>query len=408
MNNDNRNDWQESKLGEVAEKFAMGPFGSNIKADNFVAFGVPVIRGTNLNYAKYVGGDFVFLTEEKADQLKSSNCFPGDLVFTHRGTLGQVGLIPEGHFNRYVISQSGMKLSVKKDILDKDFLFYFFKSSVGMHELLQHEAQVGVPSISNPLTSLKSVNILLPPIPEQRAIADVLSSLDDKIDLLNRQNKTIEALAATLWRKMFVENADPNWKKGKLGDFIASIETGRRPKGGIDPNLDVGIPSVGAENVNGIGNYEYGKTKYITEEYFNQMNTGIIQNYDILIYKDGAYIGKKSMFANGFPYKKCCINEHVFLLRTGKVNNQLFLYFVLEQEELEQLNANSAQPGLNQEALKSFEIVIPPEDVIADFGSKVGPFIDKIFANSIQIRTLSTLRDSLLPKLMSGEVRVKV
>jgi type I restriction enzyme, S subunit len=170
-------EWKPYKLRDVAENFAMGPFGSNIKAENFRESGVPVIRGTNLNFYRYVGGDFVFLSEDKADQLLSSNWFPGDLVFTHRGTIGQVGIVPEGKYPRYVVSQSGMKLSVKKNCLNNQFLFYFFKSSVGQYELLKNESQVGVPSISSPLTSLKSVNILCPSLPEQRAIASVLSSV---------------------------------------------------------------------------------------------------------------------------------------------------------------------------------------------------------------------------------------
>ena len=158
-------EWKKHKLGDIAENFAMGPFGSNIKAENFITSGIPVIRGKNLNFDKYVSGDFVFLSEEKAKQLKSSNCFPGDLVFTHRGTIGQVCIVPEGKYQRYVVSQSGMKLSVKKELINKDFLFYFFKSSIGRNELLQYEAQVGVPSLSSPLTSLKSINILLPSLP---------------------------------------------------------------------------------------------------------------------------------------------------------------------------------------------------------------------------------------------------
>jgi len=211
-------EWKKCKLEEVAENFAMGPFGSNIKAENFKESGVPVIRGSNLNFFRYVGGDFVFLSEEKADQLKSSNCFPRDLVFTHRGTIGQVGIVPEGKYQRYVVSQSGMKLSVKKRCLDHQFLFYFFKSRIGQHELLQNESQVGVPSISSPLTSLKNVNILLPPLPEQRAIASVLSSLDNKIDLLHRQNKTLEAMAETLFKQWFVEEADKGWEEGYIPD----------------------------------------------------------------------------------------------------------------------------------------------------------------------------------------------
>lgn len=176
-------EWTSCKLADVALKFAMGPFGSNIKAENFTESGVPVIRGTNLNSYKYVGGDFVFLTEDKAEQLRSSQCFPGDLVVTHRGTLGQVGLVPKGKYEKYVVSQSGMKVTPNPAVLDSDFLFYFFSSDIGQHELLQHESQVGVPSISNPLTSLKSVALKLPPINEQKAIAGTLTNLDDKIDL---------------------------------------------------------------------------------------------------------------------------------------------------------------------------------------------------------------------------------
>ncbi len=109
--------WELKKIIEIKSDdkraIAMGPFGSNIKAENFVETGVPVIRGTNLNFAKYVDGEFVFLTKEKATELIGSNCKSGDLVFTHRGTIGQVGLIPENKYTRYVISQSGMKLTPK-------------------------------------------------------------------------------------------------------------------------------------------------------------------------------------------------------------------------------------------------------------------------------------------------------
>lgn len=167
MRNGNPREWEKCRLSDVAESFAMGPFGSNIKAENFVSSGVPVIRGANLNFYRYISGDFVYLTEEKATQLRSSNCYPGDLVFTHRGTIGQVGLVPERPYPKYVVSQSGMKLSVKTNILESHFLLYFFKSDVGQHQLLQYEAQVGVPSISNPLTSLKSVIVPVPPLPEQ-------------------------------------------------------------------------------------------------------------------------------------------------------------------------------------------------------------------------------------------------
>jgi len=113
-------------------------------------------------YYKYIDGKFVYLAEEKADELIGSNCKAGDIVFTHRGTIGQVGLIPYGKFERYVISQSGMKLTVDSSRMNNEFLFYFFKSKFGQYQLLKTESQVGVPSISNPLTSLKAIEIPVP------------------------------------------------------------------------------------------------------------------------------------------------------------------------------------------------------------------------------------------------------
>lgn len=400
------NEWLTTKLGSVLgpSGYIRGPFGSSLLRDEMLTQGIPVYEQ---QHAIYDHRDFRFyIDEQKHKELERFTVKEKDLIISCSGTLGKVSIIkkddPKG-----IISQALLILRPEINNIDIKFLYYFLTSPVGFNSIVSVSSGSVQTNIAK-RSIIENTEILLPPLPEQRAIAGVLCSLDDKIDLLHRQNKTLEGMAEALWRKMFVEEADLGRKTGKLGDVIISIETGRRPKGGIDSNLLAGVPSIGAENINGIGNYDYTKTKYVTEEYYSAMKNGGIQNYDILIYKDGAYIGKKSMFANGFPFEKCCINEHVFILRTGKVNSQLFLYFVLEQEELEQLNANSAQPGLNQEALRSFEIIIPPDGVINDFGEKAKILIDKIFTNSIQIRTLSRLRDTLLPKLMSGEVKVRI
>ena len=176
--------------------------------------------------------------------------------------------------------------------LNNDFLFYNLKFN--NEEILNLDRGAVQPSIK--VGDLMDLEISLPALKEQKAIAEILSSLDDKIDLLHRQNKTLENLAETLFRHYFIDNAKDDWKVGKLGDIISVIESGSRPKGGIDPDLTCGIDSIGAESIKGIGNFNFSATKFIKYEFFSKMKKGKVYDKDVLIYKDGAYIGRKGMF----------------------------------------------------------------------------------------------------------------
>ena len=182
---------------------AIGPFGSRMKSDCYVEKGIPVIRGTNITGSNTFDGDFVYITKEKADTLGSSNVYLHDLVFPHRGSIGEVGIVQDN--KRYVLSSSLMKLTCNKEIVNPKFLYYFFKSDQGKHELLKNASQVGTPGIGQPLTSLKSIELKLPPLKTQKQIADILTSLDDKIELNRQMNATLEAMAQALFKSWFVD-----------------------------------------------------------------------------------------------------------------------------------------------------------------------------------------------------------
>jgi len=159
---------------------SMGPFGSSIKTDNFVSDGVPVIRGVNLTKEPFNMDGFVFLREEKADELRSANSFSNDIVFTHRGTLGQVGIIPEKtKYKRFVISQSQMKLTCNNNRAIPKYVYYFFKSHQGQKALLANISRTGVPSIGQPTTTLKRIKIPLPSIASQMSISSTLTSIEN-------------------------------------------------------------------------------------------------------------------------------------------------------------------------------------------------------------------------------------
>jgi type I restriction enzyme S subunit len=128
---------------EGSGSIAIGPFGSRMKADKYTAVGIPVIRGTNLSDTRSFTGEFVYVSPETADELLNCNVRAGDLVFPHRGAIGEVGIVPADGDERYILSTSLMKFTCNRTLVDPFFLFYFFRSPAGRHELLKNASTVG-------------------------------------------------------------------------------------------------------------------------------------------------------------------------------------------------------------------------------------------------------------------------
>jgi type I restriction enzyme S subunit len=219
-----KSNWSEVSIEELKapskNAIAMGPFGSRIKVENFVEDGVPVIKGGNLTGDFIVEKKFDFLTEEKADELKASNAFRRDIVITHRGTIGQVGIIPDNSkFERYVVSQSQLKVTLDQEKINPYFVYYFLRSPVGQHRLLINTSQVGVPAIAQASTSVKGIMI---PCPEKRIqdkVVEIILSLDYKIHINRQINQTLEAMAQAIFKSWFVDFEPVKAK-------IAAIEAG--------------------------------------------------------------------------------------------------------------------------------------------------------------------------------------
>ena len=192
----------------------------------------------------------------------------------------------------------------------------------------------------------------------------------------------------------------------KLRELLVNISTGSRPKGGAK---DCGVPSIGAEKIEKFGVYNYSSEKYISKEYYEKLKNGKLNSGDVLLYKDGAYTGKVSMCLNDFPHKKAAVNEHVFILNTKNNWAQNYLYFTLYNKDNKEMIhrlacSKAAQPGLNQIELKSVEVNICDEKEIINFENSVKPIMEKISSNTLENKKLVELRDTLLPKLMNGEI----
>lgn len=245
--------------------------------------------------------------------------------------------------------------------------------------MVQRKTGSAQPNLNTKL--IKDFDILLPPILEQRAIASVLSSLDDKIDLLHRQNKTLETMAETLFRQWFVEEADEEWKEGTLGDVIELIY-GKGLKNEI--RTGIGYPVIGSSGVVG---------------YHSEF---LVEGPGIVIGRKGTLGKVIYLWDNFFP-----IDTTYYVKSKVESAGLLYEYFLLKTLNFEEMNSDSAVPGLNRDLALSTEIKIVPLDKLNNFNQFSSPFIAKLRENTKQIHTLEKLRDTLLPKLMAGEVRVE-
>ena len=404
-------DWKLLEVDAIksAEKrsLAMGPFGSNIKSDNYKKYGVPIIQGTNL-YDNFVSGQFKFLSEEKADELASSACFPYDIVFTHRGTIGQVSMIPAKEYPRYIVSQSGMKLTVDKMVADPLFVLYFFKSRFGQYEILKNESQVGVPAISTPLQSLKRCLVPIPPLTEQETIAEVLSSLDDKIDLLKRQNKTLEGMAEALFRQWFIEEAQDEWEEVELQD-IYKIKIGRTPprkesEWFEDIESSQNWPWFSIKDMADCGTFISDSSEFITSEGQENFKIPIIPPRTVVLsFKltvGRVAITKRPMLSN---------EAIAHFIPSTTAPSDLVLFCFLKSLNYQSLGSTSSiAQAVNSGTIRKIQMPKFPQSLINRFDVLCSQWFDKINYNQEQLKVLENKRSTLLPKLMSGEVRVQM
>lgn len=386
---------------------------------------------------RYNGFDFLEckrISDSDFEALVKNGCSPekGDILISKDGA-NCLDIIFVYNQEEKIVILSSIAIVRLKDLYNPLFYRYFLLSPSA--QKIMREGYVSGSAI--PRVILKDFKkVPVPKVPRimQDFIAETLSDLDSKIELNQQMNKTLEAISQAIFKHWFVDFEFPNekgkpykssgeeivdselgkipkgWKVKRLGDVLSELDSGNRPQGGVS-GFSEGIPSVGAENIFGIGNYDYSSTKYVPFDFFNQMNSGIIKNGDVLLYKDGAQLGRKSIFMENFPFAKCCVNEHVFILRVKDEITPIYLYFWLDQqwmtEEIKNLNTNSAQPGINKTAVKTLKILIPDTETMKNF-ELLFPLIKRLFKNSLENRQLSNVRDILLPKLMSGKIRVPV
>lgn len=408
--------WDKVKLADCCLSISDGDHQPPPKAVS----GVPFVTIANINKSnQFDFSDTMFVPKDYYDRLDlKRKAQVGDILYSVVGSFGIPVLIKE---ERPFVFQRHIAILRPNERINSAFLYYTMLSRDFYAKA--DAAAIGAAQRTVSLTSLRGMEIELPPLKVQEAIASKLSVYDNLIENNQKQIKLLEEAAQRLYKEWFVDLHFPGyedtpivdgvpegWKKCLLGDINCSLESGSRPKGGIDASLVDGVPSIGAENVIGLGCYNYSSEKLITKDFFSKMKRGKLCDKDILIYKDGAYIGRTSLFQDGFPHLEAAVNEHVFLLHAADEHIQYYLFFTLYQQEyyqkMQKLNKNAAQPGINSKAMMSLPVLLPTEDILDGFDSFATPLMHKIFNLAKQNRRLELARDRLLPKLMSGEIEV--
>lgn len=409
-------EWKEYKISNVIDEISMGPFGSNIKVDNFIDSGVPVLNGSNLQGFKLNEESFNFVSQEKADSLGKANAHRGDVVITHRGTLGQIVYIPkDSKYEQYVISQSQFRLKLKEKLLRPDFFVYFFHTRLGQHRILMNASQVGVPALARPTSTFKEVYVPVPPIDRQNEIMNILSSLDDKIELNRRINANLEAQAQALFKSWFVD-----FEPFRDGEFVES-ELGMIPKG-----WRVGSLSEIA-SINPTRSIKKGdKATYLdmknmptsgpfpllceTKEYTGGMR---FQNQDTLMARITPCLENgKVAYVNFLEEKEIAFGSSEYIVMTTKDGFlPELLYFLCRDEYFKgyatkNMNGSSGRQRVSGETIGNYKIPLPPKSLLEPIAPYFKSVMDTIRSNGFESRRLATLRDTLLPRLMSGELKV--
>lgn len=386
--------YETYRVADLIDEIAMGPFGSNIKVSCFVDSGVPVLNGSNLEGFSLSEKAFRYVTEEKADSLNKANAHRGDIVITHRGTLGQIVFIPQdSRYDRYVISQSQFRVRCNDKVLP-EYLVYYFHTPIGQYKLLSNASQVGVPALARPSSTFQQIEVTLPELSIQKRVVEIITTIQRKIENNQELNDNLEQQAAALFSNLYNRSNT----EVRYTDLI-QILGGGTPKTGETAYWNGNIAFFTPKDVG--TPYTFITEKTITEEGLSHCNSRLYPVNTVFVTARGT-VGKVGL--SGVPM---AMNQSCYAL-VGKETHQLLVYFYTLKavDRLKHKASGAVFDAITTRDFDSEQIMKLSDDDAKAFLCVAEPMFQEILNNSIENLRLSTLRDFLLPKLMSGEIDV--
>ncbi len=388
-----KSNWKQVKLGEVCDVKGGKrlPKGEVLTSKTSAH---PYIKIKDIKTTKHLELDrsFEYITEDIHTKISKYIVNVNDIIISIVGSIGLVAKIGES-LNEANLTENCVKLINRKNI-DENFLYYFLSSNIGQEEI--KKGTVGAVQAKLPIKNIQEIKLFLPPIETQKQIAKILSSIDDKIELNNKINDNLEKQAQAIFKSWFVD-FEPfggvipaDWNVGTVGDVIELHDAKRVPLSGAvrDKMTNKLYPYYGAASL------------------MDYVDNYIFDGTYLLLGEDGTVVDSQGYPILQYVWGKFWVNNHAHIL-TGKNGFTVeSLYLLFKQTPVKSVVTGAVQPKISQGNLKSIEALIPELSVMNKFNDLIKPFFLKIKSNKEEIGRLSQLRDTLLPKLMSGEIDV--
>ncbi len=435
--------WALTTLGDICKgaggSIQTGPFGSQLHASDYVTVGIPSIMPVNIGDNRLIEEGIARITEADAERLSKHRVKAGDIIYSRRGDLERRALV-RGHEEGWLCGTGCLKVRFGEGAVDPRYASYYLGHPSVRQWILRHAVGATMPNLNTAI--MEAIPFALPPLLEQKAIAHILGTLDDKIELNRRMNETLEAMARAIFKSWFVD-FDPvrakmdgrqptgmdaktaalfpadfrdselgpipeGWSVLRLEKLTSRIGSGATPRGGGKVYVDEGIALVRSQNVYDF-HFSWEGLARITDEAAKALDGVALEPEDVLFNITGASILRTCIVdPDVLPAR---VNQHVARIRARSPISPRFIHLHLVRSEMKHallgLNAGATREAVTKGHLQSVRLATPPGGMHRAFDSIVGPIYAEKQNSLRRIRTLGALRDALLPKLLSGEISVK-
>ncbi len=419
-------DWEPTTLGSVCDRqggsIQTGPFGSQLHASDYVEQGIPVVMPANIGSDGGISEDGIArITQFDADRLQQHKLQVGDVVFSRRGDVTRNALI-EAHQAGWLCGTGCLKVRLGSQTqASAKFISYCLRLPETKDWLVRHAVGATMPNLNTSI--LSAVPILLPELPVQQSIANILGCLDERIDLLRETNATLEAIVQALFKSWFVD-FDPVHARAR-GEQLAGLAPevaalfpdsfeesalGLVPKGwkyvSLKEATDIfdskRIPLAGQERAKRKGPYPY----YGAAALMDWVDDYIFDGVYLLMGEDGSVADASGYPITQYVWGKIWVNNHAHVLQGRNGISTEHLMLALKGVNIQPFITGAVQAKLSQSNMWRIQFLMPTQSVASAFADLISPMFAKIRANSEQAQTLANLRDTLLPRLISGQLRL--